>query len=122
MLGEIRQTVVSQIDGSAKQVSGVASEAKVQSSAQLGKDPGASFGGKSPTLSETQRAVGELNETMKSLNVQRKFEVEEELDEVVVKIINKADSEVVRQIPTEEAVRLSKNIKDMVGMLFDDVV
>jgi len=68
---------------------------------------------------EAKKAVEELNEALSSMNVKRQFTVEDSTNEVVVKIIDTNDDKVIRQIPTEEAVKLSKNIKDMAGMLYD---
>jgi flagellar protein FlaG len=68
---------------------------------------------------ELEASVGELNTALKSLNVRREFTIEKEINEVVVKIIDSDNKSVIRQIPNEEAVKLSQNIKEMVGLLFD---
>jgi len=68
---------------------------------------------------ELEASVGELNTALKSLNVRREFTIEKDINEVVVKIIDSDNKSVIRQIPNEEAVKLSQNIKKMVGLLFD---
>lgn len=70
---------------------------------------------------QLEASVEELNTALQSLNVRREFSIQEETDEVVVKIIDSDDKKVIRQIPNEEAVRLSQNIKEMVGLLFDSM-
>ncbi|ADD67250.1 flagellar protein FlaG protein [Denitrovibrio acetiphilus DSM 12809] len=68
---------------------------------------------------QLEASVKELNSALQSLNVRREFTIEEDINEVVVKIIDSDDKKVIRQIPNEEAVRLSRNIKEMVGLLYD---
>jgi len=68
---------------------------------------------------DVAKAVEDLNKAMDVLNISRKFEIEDELEEVVVKIMDKSEGEVIRQIPSEEALKLEKNIKHMLGMFFD---
>ena len=76
------------------------------------------------TAKQTKRddvdvAVKDLNLTLDSLNVRREFRVDDSINDVVVKIIDKDDQKVIRQIPSEEAIKLSKNIREMVGILYD---
>lgn len=49
-----------------------------------------------------------------------RFEVNNEADMVVVKIIDKDSEEVIRQIPSEASVRLAKALNDLEGILFDE--
>ncbi len=72
-----------------------------------------------PKQEEVKKAVSELNVALNSMDVKREFSIEENLNEVVVKIIDSEDKKVIRQIPTEETIRLSQNIKEMVGLLYD---
>lgn len=68
---------------------------------------------------QIKSAVKDLNIALKSLNVRREFKVDEEIDRVVVTLMDSEKKEVIRQIPSEEAIKLSKNIKEMIGLLFD---
>lgn len=74
---------------------------------------------KKPQEHEVKQAVDELNNALSTMNVKRQFSVEKELNQVVVKIMDTAKDKVIRQIPSEEAINLAKNIKEMVGLLFD---
>ena len=53
------------------------------------------------------------------MNVSREFKIEDDTKDLVVKIIDKDEQKVIRQIPSEEALKLSKNIKEMVGLMYD---
>lgn len=74
---------------------------------------------KAPEKHEVENAVKELSSALESMNVKREFSIEENSNEVVVKIIDSEEKKVIRQIPSEETLRLSKNIKEMVGLLYD---
>lgn len=71
------------------------------------------------TQEDVNTAVSDLNNALDSMNVRREFKIEDSTNDVVVKIIDKDEQKVIRQIPSEEAVKLSKNIKEMVGLLYD---
>lgn len=72
-----------------------------------------------PSKEELQRAVEELNRNMNFLNVSRQFEVEETTDTLVVKLMDKQTGEVIRQIPSEEAIKRMSHMQDFLGMLYD---
>ncbi|MGA1861995.1 flagellar protein FlaG [Deferribacter thermophilus] len=68
---------------------------------------------------ELKNQVKELNKALDMMNIKREFEVDKDLGEVVVKIVDTQENKVVRQIPPEEVLKLAKNIREMVGLLFD---
>jgi len=45
------------------------------------------------------------------------FEIDQDSDQIVVKIIDQSTKEVVRQMPTEEALEMAKAIDKMQGLL-----
>ncbi len=67
-------------------------------------------------------AVEKLNEAMDYTRTKHRFIIDEDLDRPIVEIINSETNEVIRQIPTEEAVELSKHIGEMIGLLMDDTI
>ncbi|QAR34223.1 flagellar protein FlaG [Geovibrio thiophilus] len=69
---------------------------------------------------EVQAAVEKLNESLRTMDVRREFSVEKQLNAVIVKLIDKDHGSVIKQIPSEEALRLSRNIKEMVGLMLDE--
>ncbi len=66
---------------------------------------------------QLQEQVRELNELAQ--NIQRKisFTVDEDLGDTVIKVINPENDEVIRQIPSEELIILSKRLKSIYGDL-----
>jgi flagellar protein FlaG len=69
---------------------------------------------------EMQKAVDEINAELHSFNTELNFTVDKETDKMVVKIVNSKTHEVVRQIPGEDALRISARIKKLLGLFVDD--
>ena len=57
----------------------------------------------------------------RSFNRAIRFEIDSELDAVIVKVIDKESGDVIRQIPSEELVELSKKIKEHNSHILDVV-
>lgn len=70
-----------------------------------------------PGRDEVSAAVKKLNEAMPPSAQSLQFEIDEDSDRVVVKIIDQTTKEVVRQMPTEEALEMAKAIDKMQGLL-----
>lgn len=71
----------------------------------------------------------DLDNTLKKLNenddiIKRglKFEKVDEVDKWVVKVYNVDTGETIRQIPSEEAVQITKGIQEILGTIFDEIV
>jgi flagellar protein FlaG len=73
----------------------------------------------SPDRNEVTSAVKKLNEALPQSAQSLEFEIDEESKDVVVKIIDRDTREVVRQMPTKEALEMAKAIDKIVGRLFD---
>ncbi|MGM0640369.1 MAG: flagellar protein FlaG [Thermotogota bacterium] len=61
-----------------------------------------------------------LDRIQKLFTGEARFEVNNEADMVVVKIIDKESEEVLRQIPSEASIKLAKALNDLEGILFDE--
>ena len=68
---------------------------------------------------DTKEAVERVEELARHFNRKIHLEVEEELDMVIVKVVDSETDEVIRQIPPKELVELSKNAKNLTGLLID---
>lgn len=60
-----------------------------------------------------------LNEQMDSLGTNIRFAYNDEFGSMYIKVTERDTGNVIRQIPTEEAMRLTKYFKDAIGMIFD---
>jgi flagellar protein FlaG len=69
---------------------------------------------------ELSSAVDQLNDTAKLFNTQLQFSVDPDTGRRVVKVTDSQTNQVIRQIPAEDVLRLSKAIGDFKGLLVKD--
>ncbi len=74
------------------------------------------------TPQETKKLVSELNDISDSLNTDIKFGYDDDLAEVFVTVTDKHTGKIIRKLPTEEAMKIKKSMKELVGSLFDKKV
>jgi flagellar protein FlaG len=75
---------------------------------------------KSLSIKDLQPALSKLNEAVQHYDSQLEFSVDKETDISVVKVVDKETQKVIRQIPSEEAISISKAIDDFRGLLIKD--
>ena len=66
---------------------------------------------------ELQDAIKATNDFVKPINSSVEFSMDEDSDEMVVKVIDKATKEVLRQIPSEEMLDIAKALDKIQGLL-----
>jgi flagellar protein FlaG len=79
-----------------------------------GKAPAA---GPAASREDLNAAVKKLNESMPPSAQSLQFSIDEDSKDIVVKVIDQSTKEVVRQIPTEEALEIAKSLDKMRGLL-----
>lgn len=77
-------------------------------------------------VEEIETAVTKLSEFMQTNNRQLNFSVDEASSKLVVKVTDAESGKVIRQIPSEEVLKLTERLQDFrtevgktVGLLFD---
>ena len=73
-------------------------------------------------MDELKEAVGKLNANMQANGRSLEFSIDEDSKRTVVKLIDVSTKEVVRQYPTEEALRISKSLDSFMGRLIHQAV
>ncbi|OGP15018.1 MAG: hypothetical protein A2052_04915 [Deltaproteobacteria bacterium GWA2_54_12] len=68
---------------------------------------------------EVEAIASEVQIYLKRLNTELRFEVDSDSKEVVVKIVDPENDEVIRQIPSEELLAIRKRMQDLVGVLYN---
>jgi len=66
------------------------------------------------------RSIDTLNKRMEDLGRSVRFSKDREFDREVITVVNPDSGDIVRQIPTEYAIRVSEGLKSLRGLLFDD--
>ncbi|WP_394707122.1 flagellar protein FlaG [uncultured Desulfobacter sp.] len=72
------------------------------------------------TTDEVKEMVEFFQEMSETIQTKLSFSVDEENNEVVVKIFDKESEELIRQFPSEEMLALQDKMSDLAGFLFDE--
>ena len=64
-----------------------------------------------------ESAVREINASMADQSIGVRFEVDQDTDRLVVKVVDRASGELIRQIPSEEVLRIAKLLGKVPGVL-----
>ncbi len=67
---------------------------------------------------DVEAIASEVQIYLKRLNTELRFEVDSKSKEVIVKIVDPSNDEVIRQIPSEELVAIRRRMEDLVGVLY----
>uniref|UniRef100_A0A7C4CDN8 Flagellar protein FlaG n=1 Tax=Fervidobacterium thailandense TaxID=1008305 RepID=A0A7C4CDN8_9BACT len=77
-------------------------------------------------FSDLDKSVDLLKETFEKLKKifrgQAEFKIDREANMIIIKIKDPETGEILRQIPPEQAVKLAKNIQELLGVLMDERV
>ena len=71
------------------------------------------------SLEQLEEIKDSLNQAMSPINVALDFEEREEVEDIVVKVMNKETEEVIRQIPPESMLKMAQRIEELTGLLVD---
>ncbi len=72
---------------------------------------------------EAKEIVEDLNEHMDTLQTHLGFSIREDLGRlVVVEIKNRKTDELIKQIPSEELLKIMENMKELTGIIFNQSV
>ena len=71
------------------------------------------------TPAQLEQAVREANASLQLRSVGLRFEVDRDTDKLIVKVVDRDSGELIRQIPSEEAVRIAKVLGRVPGLLMD---
>lgn len=71
---------------------------------------------------DIEAVLSELRLVTSALNRRLKFSVNQELDQVVVKVIDNQTDKVIKELPPEGIRRLHARIQEALGLLIDEVI
>jgi flagellar protein FlaG len=75
---------------------------------------------KRSTEAEVVNAVQALNGFASTMSAALTFSLDEDTGHTIVKVIDRDTDKVIRQIPSEEAVAISKSLDKLQGLLIND--
>jgi flagellar protein FlaG len=88
-----------------------AAAAPVQTAAAVEKAPAV------PTADQLKEAVANINKTLQTLSQDLEFSIDKDSNRTIVKIVDQKTKEVIRQIPTPEALEIAKALDTVQGLL-----
>ena len=75
-----------------------------------------------PKREELEKAVTDIREFVQASQRQLDFSIDDSTGRVVVKVIATESGDVIRQIPSETALKLAQSLSQASSLLFDDKV
>lgn len=67
---------------------------------------------------QVQQSLEEINKVMAGLSISVQFRIDPGYKELIVKVVDQDTGKLIRQIPTEEVVKMSKAMDNLKGLLF----
>lgn len=74
-----------------------------------------------PDPAEVSKVVGQINVAMQALSRNIEFSIDADSKRTVVKIIDQTTKEVIRQMPSAEALEIGKALEKVQGLLISQV-
>ena len=67
---------------------------------------------------QVQHSLEEINKVMMGLSISVQFKIDPNFKELIVRVVDEDSGKLIRQIPTEEVVKMSKAMDNLKGLLF----
>lgn len=69
---------------------------------------------------DLQDALNEVQARMDQMGTNLQFSMDKVAEDIVVKVTDKKNGELIRQIPSEDVIELRKKLEELSGLLFDE--
>ena len=99
---------------------GAAASARTAPAAAIGKTEPAKEGAE-PDPAEVSKVVERINVAMQAMSRNIEFSIDTDSKRTVVKIIDQTTKEVIRQMPSAEALEIGKALEKVQGLLISQV-
>lgn len=73
-----------------------------------------------PSMDQVKQAVQDINKSMQSLSQGLEFSIDTDSKQTIVKVIDPQTKEVIRQMPSQEALEIAKALDQVLGKLIRD--
>jgi flagellar protein FlaG len=75
-----------------------------------------------PAPAQERAALAEINESLRMASIGVQFEFDKEADTMIVKVVDVESGDLIRQMPSEEVVRISRALGKLQGLLVHHAV
>lgn len=69
--------------------------------------------------SEMQEVLDDVQSRLDKMGTNLQFAMDKVAEDIVIKVTNKDSGELIRQIPSEDVIRLRKKLEELSGILFE---
>ena len=76
----------------------------------------------SPSPEQIEEAVIRLQKTLQHVEPRIELSIDKELNQVIVRVVDKESGELIRQIPSEEILKLKRFFSDQSGLFVEEEV
>jgi len=66
---------------------------------------------------QIEQALSEINKALQAMSADIEFSIDSDSNRTIVKVVNPQTQELIRQIPTKEALAISKSLERIQGLL-----
>lgn len=73
-----------------------------------------------PSPEQVNSVVKELNEAMRIISTSLSFSIDQATGKTVIRVLDDETKQVIRQIPSEDLLRVAARITELLGVLFDE--
>ena len=71
------------------------------------------------TNEQIQDILAKANENLSLINTNIRFGYNDKIDSMFINVTEKDTGNLIRKIPTEQAMKLTEHFRDIIGMIFD---
>ena len=71
-----------------------------------------------PGAEQVRQSLEDINKVMAGFSISVQFQIDPEYKELIVRVVDQDTGKLIRQIPTEEVVKMSKAMDNLKGLLF----
>ena len=75
-----------------------------------------------PSNDQLKQSVDDINKVLTSFSISVQFQVDPDYKGLIVRIVDQDSGKLIRQMPTEDVVRISKAMDNLKGLLFSKAV
>ena len=75
-----------------------------------------------PSTSQLNQSLEDINKALAGFSISVQFQVDPDYKDLIVKIVDQDSGKLIRQMPTEDVVRISKAMDNLKGLLFSQAV
>ena len=71
---------------------------------------------------QLKQSVDDINKVLSGFSISVQFQIDPDYKDLIVKVVDQDSGKLIRQMPTEDVVRISKAMDNLKGLLFSKAV